>query len=105
MTVRGRAGEHVMNRESGTGKYERLLERCAGLEPVPTAVAHPCEETALAGAVEAAAKRLALFHHEPTYTDRDVQRMHRESIRYEELTRFSEPLEVICSYDGLELAL
>jgi len=47
-----------MNRESGTGKYERLLERCAGLEPVPTAVAHPCEETALAGAVEAAAKRL-----------------------------------------------
>ena len=47
-----------MNRESGTGKYERLLERCAGLEPVPTAVAHPCEETALAGAVEAGMKRL-----------------------------------------------
>jgi phosphotransacetylase len=37
----------------GTGKYEHLLERCAGLEPVPTAVAHPCEETALAGAIEA----------------------------------------------------
>jgi phosphotransacetylase len=39
----------------GTGKYERLLERCAGLEPVPTAVAHPCEKSALAGAIEAAA--------------------------------------------------
>src|SRR5688500_9225854 len=38
---------------TGTGKYERLLERCKGLEPVPTAVAHPCEATALAGAVEA----------------------------------------------------
>ena len=43
---------------SGTGKYERLLDRCAKLDPVPTAVAHPCEETALAGAIEAAQKRL-----------------------------------------------
>jgi phosphate acetyltransferase len=42
----------------GTGKYERLLERCAKLDPVPTAVAHPCEERALAGAIEAAQKGL-----------------------------------------------
>jgi phosphate acetyltransferase len=47
-----------MNRETGTGKYEQLLARCQGLEPVPTAVAHPCEESALAGAMEAAAKGL-----------------------------------------------
>ncbi len=47
-----------MNRETGTGKYEQLLERCRSLEPIPTAVAHPCEETALAGAVEAGAKGL-----------------------------------------------
>jgi len=44
--------------QTGTGKYERLLERCASLEPIPTAVAHPCEATALAGAVEAAGKGL-----------------------------------------------
>lgn len=44
--------------QTGTGKYERLLERCASLEPVPTAVAHPCEATALAGAVEAAGRDL-----------------------------------------------
>ena len=43
---------------TGTGKYERLLERCESLEPVPTAVAHPCEATALAGAVEAARRGL-----------------------------------------------
>jgi phosphate acetyltransferase len=43
---------------TGTGKYERLLERCLSLEPVPTAVAYPCEETALSGAVEAAEKKL-----------------------------------------------
>jgi len=42
-----------MDRTTGTGKYEALLARCRGLEPVPTAVAHPCEKTALAGAVEA----------------------------------------------------
>jgi phosphate acetyltransferase len=47
-----------MTREPGTGKYEALLARCRGLEPIPTAVAHPCEATALAGALEAGAKRL-----------------------------------------------
>ncbi len=47
-----------MSQGTGTGKYERLLERCGSLEPIPTAVAHPCEATALAGAVEAAKKGL-----------------------------------------------
>jgi phosphate acetyltransferase len=42
----------------GTGKYERLLARCEGLAPVPTAVAHPCEASALEGAVEAAQRGL-----------------------------------------------
>ncbi len=54
---------------------------------------------------EAAAKRLALFHHEPTYSDADIQRMHRESIRYEELTRGAAPLEVLCAYDGLTIEI
>jgi phosphotransacetylase len=43
---------------TGSGKYERLLERCKGKEPIPTAVAHPCEESALAGPIEAAEKGL-----------------------------------------------
>jgi phosphotransacetylase len=42
----------------GTGKYERLLARCEGLAPVPTAVAHPCEASALEGAAEAAKQGL-----------------------------------------------
>jgi phosphoribosyl 1,2-cyclic phosphodiesterase len=54
---------------------------------------------------EAGAKRLALFHHEPTYEDEDIQRMHEESIRYEQLTRERSPLEVICAYDGLEVRI
>jgi len=47
-----------MNSEPGTGKYELLLERCRNFEPIPTAIAHPCETTALAGALEAADKGL-----------------------------------------------
>ena len=54
----------------------------------------------------AGAKRLALFHHEPTYSDADIQRMHDETIRYEELVRAEGPaLSVICAYDGLEVAI
>ncbi len=43
---------------TGTGKYELLLERCRNLPPVPTAVAYPCESSALTGAVEAAKNKL-----------------------------------------------
>jgi phosphate acetyltransferase len=45
---------------TGTGKYEALLERCRRLAPVPTAVAYPCEASALAGAVEAAGLKLII---------------------------------------------
>lgn len=53
----------------------------------------------------AGARRLALFHHEPTYSDEDIERMHGETLRYEELTREGRPLEVLCAYDGLEVRL
>ena len=35
-------------------KYQRLLDFCKSLPPTPTAVAHPCDESALRGAVDAA---------------------------------------------------
>jgi phosphate acetyltransferase len=35
-------------------KYEQLIARCKTLAPVTTAVAHPCDESSLRGAVEAA---------------------------------------------------
>jgi phosphate acetyltransferase len=44
--------------QTGSGKYEQLLERCRGQEPIATAVAYPCEETALAGAIDAAREGL-----------------------------------------------
>jgi ribonuclease BN (tRNA processing enzyme) len=54
----------------------------------------------------AGAKRLALFHHEPSYSDEDIERMHAETLRYEQLVRGERPkLEVVCAYDGLEVAV
>src|SRR5213078_2419804 len=35
-------------------KYERLLEFCKTLPPTRTAVVHPCDESSLKGAVDAA---------------------------------------------------
>jgi phosphate acetyltransferase len=35
-------------------KYDRLIARCKALVPAPCAVAHPCDESSLRGAVEAA---------------------------------------------------
>jgi phosphate acetyltransferase len=40
-------------------KYQRLIDYCKGLPPMPTAVAHPCDKSSLEGAVEAA--RLGLI--------------------------------------------
>ncbi|MGZ5200852.1 MAG: phosphate acetyltransferase [Telluria sp.] len=35
-------------------KYQRLIDYCHTLPPLPTAVVHPCDKSSLAGAVEAA---------------------------------------------------
>ncbi len=43
-----------MDTASKHDKYERLIAACKELPPTPTAVAHPCDESSLAGAVEAA---------------------------------------------------
>ena len=40
-------------------KFQRLIDYCRTLEPVPTAVAHPCDRSSLEGALEAA--RLGLI--------------------------------------------
>src|SRR5262245_51435561 len=39
-------------------KYQRLIGRCKSLEPVACAVAHPCDESSLRGALEAAQEGL-----------------------------------------------
>jgi phosphate acetyltransferase len=41
-------------------KYERLIAATKGLQPLTTAVAHPCDETSLRGALEAAEARIII---------------------------------------------
>jgi phosphate acetyltransferase len=40
-------------------KYQQLIERCKSLQPPSTAVAHPCDQTSLEGAVDA--RRMGLI--------------------------------------------
>ncbi|MCK6450913.1 MAG: phosphate acetyltransferase [Alphaproteobacteria bacterium] len=42
----------------GHGAYERIIARCQGLEPIPAAVAHPCDESSLSAVVDAVAARI-----------------------------------------------
>lgn len=52
----------------------------------------------------AGAKKLVLFHHEPTSSDADIDSLLDETVRYEALNRKGRaPLEIVCSYDSLEL--
>jgi phosphotransacetylase len=75
-----------MAHEPGTGKYEALLAQCKGLHPIPTAVAHPCEETALEGAVEAAEHGLVTpILVGPVAKIREIAKKHRIDIEGFEL--------------------
>lgn len=50
-------------------------------------------------------KQLVLFHHEPAYDDAVIERVLRETARYEEISRDGHRVEVISAYDGLELMI
>jgi phosphate acetyltransferase len=47
-----------MNETRAHDKYDALIYACHALAPVRTAVAHPCDETSLRGAVEAAEAKI-----------------------------------------------
>jgi len=51
------------------------------------------------------AKRFCLFHHEPAYSDAQIEGVLADTRRFEEITRRGAPLEVLSAFDGLEIAL
>jgi phosphoribosyl 1,2-cyclic phosphodiesterase len=53
----------------------------------------------------ARAKRMVMFHHEPAYSDTQIQTVLNETRRFEEITRDGSALEVLSAWDGLELVL
>ncbi len=52
------AQRHAASQHRHHAKYERLVESTKGLPALPTAVAHPCDESSIRGALEAAAMGL-----------------------------------------------
>ncbi len=56
-------------------------------------------------AIAAGVKRLLLFHHEPSYNDEKIAQLGEKAIRYKKAIAPEMDLEVITTYDGLELDL
>lgn len=53
----------------------------------------------------AGVKRLVMFHHEPAFNDGMIERVLGETIRFEELSRAGNKVEVFSAYDGQEILL
>lgn len=52
----------------------------------------------------AAVKHLCLFHHEPAFEDEQIEQVHRETLRFEALTRGAgSALQISSAWDGLEI--
>jgi hypothetical protein len=48
-------------------------------------------------------RHLSLFHHEPACDDAAIERVLRETRRYEEISRNGSALHVSAAYDGMEI--
>jgi len=66
---------------------------------------HSSNVIAVELAHRAQVKRLVLFHHEPAYDDRMIEQVFADTVRFEEINRSRQKVEVISAYDGLELQL
>lgn len=54
---------------------------------------------------QAGVKRFCMYHHEPAHDDQKIAHTLAETKRFEEITRYDQPVEVISAYDGLEITL
>ena len=54
---------------------------------------------------EAGVKRLLLFHHEPTYSDVQLQEIQATAIAYQAQTEHGQPCEILLAQEGMELDL
>lgn len=66
---------------------------------------HSSAEMGIDIAVAAGVKRLFLFHHEPSYDDEKLSKLGERATRYKDLIAKDKDLEIITTYDGLELEL
>jgi anti-anti-sigma factor len=53
----------------------------------------------------AGVRRLVMFHHEPVFDDRMIERVLVETIRFEEISRSGRKIEVVSAFDGMELTV
>jgi ribonuclease BN (tRNA processing enzyme) len=53
----------------------------------------------------AGVRHLVLFHHEPIYDDRMIERILGETRRWDEISGSGKALTITSAYDGLEIAV
>jgi len=58
--------------EQPHARYEQLMARCKGLPPTPTAVAYPCDQSSLEGALEGGRELVQRFPHAGGREDLDL---------------------------------
>jgi phosphoribosyl 1,2-cyclic phosphodiesterase len=105
------AGENVSTREAAHAGDRRLIEFVQGVDlliqdaqytPEEYAVrrgwGHGCVDYVVDVALEAGVRRVALFHHEPTHTDEDIDRILAASRR--RAREANGGLEVLCAVEG-----
>jgi anti-anti-sigma factor len=66
---------------------------------------HSSNVIAVELAQAAGVRRLVLFHHEPAYDDGKIEDVFHDTVRFEEIHRHDQAVEVIAAYDGLELTI
>ncbi len=54
---------------------------------------------------QAGVKCFCMYHHEPAHDDQTIMQTLAETRRFEEITRYGPPLEIISAYDSLEINL
>ena len=50
-------------------------------------------------------KHLVMYHHEPVFDDRMIEKVLGETRRYAEINEFPQKLTVTSAYDGLEIVI
>ena len=78
----------------------QVVVACAGVVSV-------ADDEALLGdpSDELAERTLVLFHHEPIYDDRMIERILGETRRWDEISGSGKALTITSAYDGLEIAV
>jgi ribonuclease BN (tRNA processing enzyme) len=66
---------------------------------------HSSNMIAVELAIRSKVRHLCMYHSEPTYGDSNLEKIHRDTVKYASIYDDSYPLEITLAYDGLEIEI